>query len=85
MADDALQRTIRRVGALLLVPLLLLVLQMRQVTGAVGYGSLPGPVTGLAPFVFLVGAVGYLILSALGVDASQAGDGAPPTDRPGEE
>lgn len=80
---DALQRTVRRGIALLLVPLSLLVLQVGALVDAQAYGSGPPALaTFLLPVALLLGSLVYLAGSWL---ASGAGPPEPPEDETAEE
>lgn len=66
MADEALQRTVRRCTAFVVLPLSVLVIQASRL---VAYDEQLHPVlTVLIPGTLVVGASGYLVLSALQID-----------------
>ncbi|WP_415379486.1 hypothetical protein [Halosimplex sp. TS25] len=75
MADDALQRTIRRCVALVLIPPSVLVIQFDRFMQAEAYGYQLHPVLSvLVPGTLVVGAAGYLVLSTLQIDRPESAD-----------
>ncbi|WP_459193425.1 hypothetical protein [Halosimplex sp. J119] len=81
MPDEALQRTVRRCTAFVVIPLSVLVIQVNQLAA---YDEEVHPVlTVLIPGVFVVGASGYLVLSALQIDRP-ADDAVQPVEEDGE-
>ncbi|MFC7196934.1 hypothetical protein ACFQL4_23550 [Halosimplex aquaticum] len=76
MADEALQRTVRRCAATVVIPLSVLVIQFHRYIRATVYEERLTPaLTLLIPGGLLVGAIGYLVLSALQIDRPPSDDG----------